>query len=166
MRNHRRCAGAGATTHAGRDEHHVRALDDVLQPLHVFQRGFSAAFRIRTSTEAAGHVLTNRDLLGCRVGVQRLRVGVDRDELDAFESKVNHRVDGVAARAANTDDFDTRLVSARLVGEFYRETHRPYSRIGTCCVVMNPGLPSLAVSGWIRVVALRKCVVIQLGVRI
>ena len=51
---------------------------------------------------------------------------------------------GVAAGATNTDDFDARLVSARLVGEFYRETHRPYSRIDVGCVVMNPGLPSLA----------------------
>jgi len=30
---------------------------------------------------------------------------------------------------------------------------------------MNPGLPSLAVAGWIRVVALRKCVVFPLGIR-
>ena len=46
--------------------------------------------------------------LDLHVGVahqERLRVGVDRDELDAGEAGVDHAVDGVRAAAADTGDL-------------------------------------------------------------
>ena len=46
-----------------------------------------------------------------QVGVaheQRLRIGVDRDELDALEPSVDHAVDRVRSAAADADDFDHR----------------------------------------------------------
>ena len=52
-------------------------------------------------------------MIGRGVAVERLRVGVDGDELDAFEAEVDHRVDGVAAGAADTDDLDARLYCVR-----------------------------------------------------
>ena len=45
---------------------------------------------------------------------QRLRVGVDRDELDALQARVDHPVDGVATAAADADDLDHREVVLRL----------------------------------------------------
>jgi hypothetical protein len=39
------------------------------------------------------------------VDQQRLRVGVDRDELDACDARVDHPVDGVRPAAADSDDF-------------------------------------------------------------
>ena len=44
---------------------------------------------------------------------QRLRVGVDGDELHALEPGVDHAVDGVAATAADADDLDHREVVLR-----------------------------------------------------
>ena len=37
---------------------------------------------------------------------EHLFIGVDGDELDAFEFGVYHAVDGVATAAADADDFD------------------------------------------------------------
>ena len=39
---------------------------------------------------------------------ERLRVGIDGDELDARQARVDHAVDGVRATAADADDFDHR----------------------------------------------------------
>ena len=53
--------------------------------------------------ESAGELLADLDLdVGLGAG-QRLRVGVDRDELHALEVLVDHAVDGVAAAAADAD---------------------------------------------------------------
>jgi hypothetical protein len=57
------------------------------------------------------------------VRVERLRVGVDDDELDPFEAEVDHRVDGVSAGAAAADHLDARLVLLGLVRELDRKTH-------------------------------------------
>jgi hypothetical protein len=38
--------------------------------------------------------------------LQRLEVGVDRDELDALDTGLDHAVDGVDAGATDTDDAD------------------------------------------------------------
>ena len=55
-------------------------------------------------------LVADADLVG-RVGLQeRLRVGVDRDELHAHELGADHAVDGVAAAAAHADDADEREV--------------------------------------------------------
>jgi hypothetical protein len=42
-----------------------------------------------------------------------LRVGVDRDELDALEADLDHPVDRVHAAAADADDLDDREVVLR-----------------------------------------------------
>ena len=53
--------------------------------------------------------------LQVRVGHQeRLRVGVDRDELDAAEPRLDHAVDRIRAAAADADDFDHCEVVASL----------------------------------------------------
>jgi len=50
------------------------------------------------------------------VGIRQqegLRVGVDRDELDTLQSRIDHPVDRVAATAADTDHLDHREVVLR-----------------------------------------------------
>ena len=59
---------------------------------------------------------------GAALRVERLSIGVHADELHSFESEVDHRVDGVAARATDTNHLDTRLVLLGLVGKLDRET--------------------------------------------
>ncbi len=45
--------------------------------------------------------------------LERLRVGVRRDELDAAQARVNHPADGVRAGAADADDlYDREIVTA------------------------------------------------------
>jgi hypothetical protein len=44
---------------------------------------------------------------------QRLRVGIDGDELHALEAVLDHPVDGVDSAAADADDLDDRQVVVR-----------------------------------------------------
>ena len=46
--------------------------------------------------------------------LERLRVGVDRDELDALQACIDHAVDGVRAAAADAYDLDDREVATRV----------------------------------------------------
>ena len=101
-----RAAGAGAAALAGGDEDHVGALEDLLDLLAVVLGGLAADVRVGAGAEAAGEFAADVEL---DVGVahqQRLRVGVDRDELDALETDLDHPVDGVDATAADADDLD------------------------------------------------------------
>jgi hypothetical protein len=68
--------------------------------------GLAADLGIRARAEPAGEVATDVEL-DVRVGhQQRLRIGVDRDELHAAQTRVDHAVDGVDAAAADPDDLD------------------------------------------------------------
>ena len=109
----RRAAGAGAAALAGGDEDHVGALQRLLQLVAALLRGGLADGRVGAGAEAARRLRADVDL---HVGVahhQRLRVGVDGDELDAGEAGVDHPVDGVRAAAADADDLDDCEVVAR-----------------------------------------------------
>ena len=67
-------------------------------------------FGIAAGAEAPRELTADVEL---DVGVaheQRLRVGVDGDELDALQPRVDHAVDGVDATAADADDFDDREI--------------------------------------------------------
>src|SRR3546814_13552211 len=69
---------------------------------------------VGSGAEAAGELAADVEL---HVGVaheQRLRVGVDGDELDALQACVDHAVDGVAAPAADHDDSAYRPVVMRV----------------------------------------------------
>ena len=75
--------------------------------------GLAADLGVGAGAEAAGELAADVEL---DVGVahqQRLRVGVDRDELDALEADLDHPVDGVDAAAADADDLDDREVVLR-----------------------------------------------------
>ena len=104
-RDHRRRAGAGAAAHAGGDEQHVRALDRLADAVdRLLGRGL-AGFRLGAGAEAGGAEL---DQVVRRRAVERLRVGVGADELDALHALRDHVLDRVAAAAADADHLDLR----------------------------------------------------------
>ena len=75
--------------------------------------GLAADLGIGSGAEAARELAADVEL-HVRVGQQqRLRVGVDGDELDALEAGVDHAVDRVAATAADADDLDHREIVLR-----------------------------------------------------
>ena len=108
-----RAAGAGAATLAGGHEHHVGALDHLFDLVGVVLGGPRADLRVGAGTQTAGELPPDVEL---DVGVahqQRLRIGVDGDELDAPEADLDHPVDGVDAATADADDLDDREVVLR-----------------------------------------------------
>ena len=111
--DHRRAAGAGAAALAAGHEDHVGALEHLFDLVAVVLGGVLADVRVGAGAEAAGQLPADVEL---DVGVahqQRLRVGVDRDELDALEADLDHAVDGVDAAATDADDLDDRQVVVR-----------------------------------------------------
>ena len=110
--DHRRGAGAGAAALAGGDEHHVGALQRLLDLVARLGRGALADVRIGARAEALGQLVADVQL---DVGVahrERLRVGVAGDELDAAQAGVDHAIDRVRAAAADADDFDDCEITA------------------------------------------------------
>lgn len=99
-------AGAGAAALSGGDEDHVGPLEDLLDLLTVVFCRLTTDGRVGPGTEAAGEFTADVEL---DVGVahqQGLRISVDRDELDALETDLDHSVDGIDTTAADTDDLD------------------------------------------------------------
>ena len=83
LRDDRRRAGAGAAAHAAGDEDQVGALHRRDHLVAVLLDGLAADLRPRAGAESAGELLADLDLDVRLRDRQRLRVGVDRDELDA-----------------------------------------------------------------------------------
>ena len=109
----RRAARASAATLTRGHEDHVGALEDLLDLLGVVLRSLLADLGIRTCAQTARQLAPDVEL---DVGIthqQRLRVRVDRDELDALEADLDHAVDGVDATAADADDLDDGQVVLR-----------------------------------------------------
>ena len=104
--DHRRGAGARAAALAGGDEHHVGALDHLVDLVAVGLGCGAADLGIAAGAEPAGEVAADVEL---DVGVaheQRLRVGVDGDELDTLQAGVDHAIDGVDTATADADHLD------------------------------------------------------------
>ena len=74
-----------------------------------FFRGGAADFGLRSGAETFGHLHAHlHDALGLRHR-ERLGVGIGDDEIDALQAGGDHIVDGVAARAADTEHGDAGL---------------------------------------------------------
>ena len=100
---------AGAAAHPGGDEHHVAPSDS--ESLSACRpRAPRGPSRDRRPRRARVSLPADLHLTGGAWAVEGLHVGVGRDELDASEAELDHRVDRVAARAADADDLDARLV--------------------------------------------------------
>ena len=121
----RRGARARAATLAGGHEHHVCALQHFLQLVARLECSRVPDLRISAGAQTAGHLVADVDLHVRVAHQQRLRIGVDADELDAGEARVDHPVDGVRAAATDADDLDHGYVVTSL------SSHSPPTSIST-----------------------------------
>ncbi len=111
--DHGRGAGAGAAALAGGDEHHVGALQRLLDVVARLRGGGEADLGVGAGAEALGRLVADVQL---DVGVahrERLRVGVGGDELHAAQAGVDHAADRVGAAAADAHDLDDRQIAPR-----------------------------------------------------
>ena len=72
-------------------------------------------FGIGSGAEPLGQLRSDLQLDRRGVQPQRLHVGVGDDELDAVEAGSDHAVHGIAAAAADADDFDAGARSCLLI---------------------------------------------------
>src|SRR6185369_7769669 len=95
-------------THAGGDEAHVRSLERLDDLVECLFGGGAPDLRPRTGAKPLRNLEAELDpAVGGRV-VERLRVGVGDDEIDALDIGAHHVGDGVAARPADADHADPR----------------------------------------------------------
>ena len=112
--DHRRGARAGAAALAGGDEHHVRALERLLDVVARLGRRALPDLRVGAGAQALGELVADVQLdVGVR-HLERLVVGVAGDELDAGETGVDHPVHGIGSTAADTDDLDHCEIASQL----------------------------------------------------
>ena len=100
------CTGAGAAAHAGGDEDHIGALENLGDGRAGFLRGLLADLRLGAGAHAAGELLTDGELVGAFGLVQVLTIGIDHQKFHAFHTGAQHAVDDVVAGAANADNLD------------------------------------------------------------
>ena len=114
LRHHGRRARAGAAAHAGGDEQHVAALDELDDAVAILHRRLTADFRVGAGAQALGDVAADLQC-GAHLGVlERLRVGVDADEIHALEAGLHHVRDRVAAAAAHAHHLDDGALTVRV----------------------------------------------------
>jgi hypothetical protein len=84
----------------------VGAAQQLLDVVLGVLGGLAPDLGVGARAQTAGRVASDVEL---DVGVahqQRLRVGIDGDELDALEALFDHPVDGIDAAAADADHLD------------------------------------------------------------
>jgi hypothetical protein len=136
----RATTGAGASALPGGDEHHVGALEHLFELFRVVLSRLPANIRVRARAEPASQLTTDVQL---DVGVRRqqcLRVGIDRDELDALQAGLDHPVDGIDATAADPDHLDHGQV---ILGRRHHPSNllRPFLRTPSSCAFEPAGFP-------------------------
>ncbi len=114
FRDDRRGARARAAAHARGEEQHVRTLDHLDDALTILQRRLTADFRIGAGAETLRHARAELQRTGRPVPLERLRIGVHADELDALDTPLDHVIDGIAAAPAHTDHLDDRFLGLRI----------------------------------------------------
>src|SRR6185437_21888 len=118
--DHRRASGAGASTLAGGHEHHVRALQRLLDLVVALLGRGEPDLRVGARAQPLRELRPDVQL---DVGVrhkERLVVGVHGDELDALEPRIDHAIHGVGATAADADD----LYDSEITGTFHASLKR------------------------------------------
>ena len=99
-------AGAGAAAHAGSDEAHVCAIQRAVDLSQGFLGRSLAHFGARTGTQTLGDIGTQLDpVLRDRI-VERLRIRIGNNEINAFDPSGDHVGNGVTARTAHPDHSD------------------------------------------------------------
>jgi hypothetical protein len=107
----------GAAAFTCGDENHVGTLEHLFDLVGVVIGRLTPDPGVGAGTEATGELATDVELHVSVAHQQRLRVGVDRDELDALEADLDHPVDGVDAAAPDSDDLDHGEVVLRCCHE-------------------------------------------------
>ena len=74
-----------------------------------FRRGALADLRLCSSAQTLRQFGAKLDFVLRLRQQKRLRVGVGDNKADAFETRIDHVVDGIAASAADTQNGDPRL---------------------------------------------------------
>ena len=117
VRDDRCSSGARPAALADGDEDHVGPLEDLLDLLAVVFGRLVADLGVGAGAQPAGEFAPDVEF---DVGIahqKRLRVRVDRDELNAFEPLFDHPVHGVDAAPSDTDDLDDRQIVLRCCHE-------------------------------------------------
>ncbi len=84
----------------------MRAVESALDLVDGFFGCGASDLRPRACAEALGDLEAQLDPAIGRRGVERLRVSIGDDEIDALDVSAHHVGDGVTARAADADDAD------------------------------------------------------------
>jgi hypothetical protein len=114
LRDHGSGARAGAAAHARGDEQHVAAFDELDDAVAILHRGLAADFRVGAGAQALGDVAADLQR-GAHLGVlERLRIGVDANEIHALEAGLDHVRDGIAAAAAHAQHLDDGTLTVRV----------------------------------------------------
>ena len=124
LSNNRRSACASAAAHTSSDENHVHAVERIIDFLDSFLRSSPSNFRASACTQTTCNIRPKLDALFRQARGQCLRVGIGSDEVNAFNLRIDHIRNGVAARAANPDnrDFGAQLISR---GRSNIDAHKP-----------------------------------------
>ena len=113
--SHNRCGTrTGTATHSRRDEQHVRTFDHLENAVTIFHRCLTTDIRVGTSTEPFRNIAADLQRRSCVCSLQRLRVRIRTDEIDALYTGFNHVRDRVATTATDTDDFDDSARAMRI----------------------------------------------------
>ena len=126
-RDNGRRTGAGTTAHAGGDEHHVGTVEKLQDFRQRLFRGLATDFGTGAGAQSLGdgdaklHTPVGKRLAKC------LGISIGDDELHAFQRGADHVVDGVSARATDSNDGDTRLNLRLLLREAEVDCHSAFS---------------------------------------
>src|SRR5690606_2115631 len=105
LRNYRSSTCTGTTAHAGSDKHHVRTLQGFHDALAVFLGSLAANLGVGACTKTLGNLGAQLQNGACRYALERLRISVGTDKLNAFQIAANHVVNGVTAAATHANYF-------------------------------------------------------------
>src|SRR3546814_3787231 len=87
----------------------MRAVERLFDLRDAFLGSRAADLGPRARAQSLGDLRPQLDTPFGRRSVERLRVGVGDDEIDALDARRDHVCDGIAARAADADHRDARL---------------------------------------------------------
>src|SRR5262249_12073100 len=96
-------------------------------------------FGIRAGAETLGHIAAELQRGLCAARLERLRIGVGADEVDALDVRIDHVAYGVAAAAADTDHLDHRIRCEF----FYQFKHFHYLRLSCCLMLFSTTVTAL-----------------------
>src|SRR2546423_5681544 len=111
----RGCARAGAAAETSGHKDHVRAFEHFDDLLRIFKRRLATDDGVSARAETLGEMASELNLDRGARALQGLEVCVGDHELDAFNARFDHAVNGIAAPAADPYHFDTRAGDGRVV---------------------------------------------------